>query len=275
MPEPSNSPSDQGDSCAKGTVVTAPPTSPRARRLASPGWLDGRLVVGVLLVLISVVVGSHVLSDADRSEAVWVLTRPLAAGAELSAEDIELGRVRLFDNAATYVPALGAKPVGYVLRRALGARELLPRDAVGSPGEVEIRQVTVPIVRGHAPPDLSAGQLVDVYVTPLSGAGKAATGPPRLVLAGLTVLQRSKETRLGSGDQDGVVLRASPEQVVPLLVALAEGRIDLVRVPRAAVPRPGQAAASMSPAPAAAPVTPNPVLPAPVTSAPVTTAPAP
>ena len=256
--------------------MTAPP-SPRARRLATPGWLDGRLVVGVLLVLISVVVGSHVLSNADRSEAVWVLTRPLAAGAELSEGDIELGRVRLFDNAATYVPALGAKPVGYVLRRALGARELLPRDAVGSPGEVDVRQVTVPVVRGHAPPDLSAGQLVDVYVTPLSGSGKAAAGPPRLVLAGLTVLQRSKETRLGSGDQDGVVLRATPEQVAPLLVALAEGRIDLIRVPRATVPGP---AAASSPGPAAAsvapaPVTPTPATPASVTPAPGTLAPAP
>ena len=234
--------------------MTTPLSSPPARRLASPGWLDGRLVMGVLLVLVSVVVGSHVLSNADRSEVVWVLTRPLAAGAQLAEDDVEVGRVRLFGNAASYLPAVGAKPVGYVLRRALGAREFLPRDAVGPPGEVEIRQVTVPIVRGHAPPDLAAGQLVDVYVTPTGSASKVAAGPPRLVLANLTVLQRSRESRLGSTDQDGVVLRALPEQVTPLLVALAEGRIDLVRVPRASGA--GQVPTTASPSPAAVKVGP-------------------
>ncbi len=227
---------------ADRTVVTAPPASPPAsppaRRLATPGWLDGRLVLGVLLVLVSVVVGSRVLSSADRSESVWVLTRPLAAGSQLSADDLVAGRVRLFGNSTSYVSAVGAKPVGYVLRRPLGARELLPRDAVGPPGEVDIRQVTVPVVRGHAPPDLASGQVVDVYVTPTATSSKVAAGPPHLVLAGVTVLQRTRESRLGSSDEDGVVLRATPEQVAPLLAALAEGRIDLVRVPRPAASPP-------------------------------------
>ncbi len=43
------------------------PGSPKAGRLATPGWVDGRLVLGVLLVLVSVVVGARVLSAADRS----------------------------------------------------------------------------------------------------------------------------------------------------------------------------------------------------------------
>lgn len=245
--------------------MTSPLNSPPARRLAAPGWLDARLVLGVLLVLVSVVVGARVLSSADRSETMWVLTKPLAAGTQLSAGDLEAGRVRLFANAGSYVPAIGAKPVGYVLRRALGAHELLPRDAVGAPGEVDIRQVTVSVVRGHAPPDLTVGQLVDVYVTPGAAASRTATGPPRLVLAGLTVLQRSQEARLGGNDQDGIVLRALPDQVSPLLAALAEGRIDLVRVPRASMPplpgappqvAPAQPAQPGSPAQPAQPVQP-------------------
>ena len=238
--------------------MTSPLNSPPARRLAAPGWLDARLVLGVLLVLVSVVVGARVLSSADRSETMWVLTRPLAAGTPLSAGDLEAGRVRLFGNAASYVPAIGAKPVGYVLRRALGAHELLPRDAVGSPGEVDVRQVSVPVVRGHAPPDLLAGQLVDVYVTPGTAASKTATGPPRLVLAALTVLQRSQETRLGASDQNGIVLQALPDQVGPLLAALAEGRIDLVRVPRSSLPPLPGAAPQVSPAPSAPTAAPAP-----------------
>lgn len=50
--------------------MTEVPTSPAARRLASPRWLDGRLVLGVLLVLASVLVGARLLSSADRSQQV-------------------------------------------------------------------------------------------------------------------------------------------------------------------------------------------------------------
>ena len=251
--------------------MTAPHLSPPARRLAAPRWLDARLVVGILLVLVSVVVGARVLSSADRSETMWMLTRPLAAGTPLAAGDLEAGRVRLFGHAGSYVQAVGAKPVGYVLRRPLGARELLPRDALGSPGEVDVRQVTVPVVRGHAPPDLAAGQVVDLYVTPGSTASRTATGPPRLVRAGLTVLQRSQESKLGGNDQDGIVLRATPDEVGPLLAALAEGRIDLVRVPRSSLPT-LTATPPPTPSPVATPtVTPSPT--SPVTPSPVVTSP--
>src|SRR5687768_14738118 len=41
---------------------SAVPPSPTARRLALPRWLDTRLVLGVLLVLVSVLVGARVLS---------------------------------------------------------------------------------------------------------------------------------------------------------------------------------------------------------------------
>ncbi|MEO6204316.1 MAG: SAF domain-containing protein, partial [Mycobacteriales bacterium] len=84
-------------------AVSDPPASPRASRLAAPGWLDTRLVLGVLLVLASVVVGARVLSSADRSQTVWVLTRDLAPGAELTSDDLTVARVRLFTDGAEYI----------------------------------------------------------------------------------------------------------------------------------------------------------------------------
>ncbi len=215
----------------------APPTpvSPAARRLGAPRWMDTRLVLGVLLVLVSVVVGARVLASADRSQSVWVLTRDLAPGAQLTQDDLAVARVRLFGDGSQYISGSGPAPVGYFLRRAVGAHELLPVRAVTAPGQdVSFRSLTVPVARGHLPPDLRAGTQVDVYVTPQSGSGASApAGPPRLVLRGVTVLLRPPISGFSGGTtQESVVLQVRPADVPLVLAAVAQGGIDLVGVPR-------------------------------------------
>ena len=231
--------------------------SPRARRLASPGWLDGRLVLGVLLVLVSVVVGARVLSAADRSTLVYALTQDLAAGSVLAEDDLTPVRVRLFDNAAEYVAVEGAAPTGYVVRRGLGAGELLPRGALSVPErDVDFREVTVPVEVGHLPPGLSGRAQVDVWVTPevrdrgdraqaASGADGEATPSDtadgrrlqgaQLVLQGVTVLDVDADGGSFSGSTSiPVVLQVRPTEVAALVSAMSLGRIDIVRVPREA-----------------------------------------
>lgn len=211
------------------------PVSPKAPRLAAPGWLDTRLVLGVLLVLVSVVVGARVLSSADRSQTVWAAKRDLAPGSQLSSADLTRVRVRLFGGARNYVTGTGPAPVGYVVRRGVGAGELLPYNALSAPGaDPAFRYVTVPVVRGHLPPDLRSGAQVDVYVSP--GSGARTTGSPltepRLVLRNATVLLRRTASGLAAQDEEPVVLRVRPADVATVLAAMSQGRIDLVGVPR-------------------------------------------
>jgi hypothetical protein len=229
-----------------GSVTQAPLDSPRASRLATPGWLDARLVLGVLLVLVSVVVGARVLSAADRSQLVWSTARDLAPGTELTADDVVATRVRLFGNAERYLSAEQPPPVGYLLERALGAEELLPREALSAPGGTpDFRAVTLNVRAGNAPPDLRGGEQVDVYLTPQRPETAAAAPDPaavpdrpvaaggsRLVLASVTVLQVPAADGFGAGsEQRAVVLRVPPDDVAAVLSATELGRIDLVRVP--------------------------------------------
>ena len=216
--------------------MTDIPASPRANRLATPGWLDTRLVLGVLLVLTSVVVGARVLSSADRSQTVWATTHALAPGTQLTADDLTRMRVRLFSNSENYVRGTGPAPTGYFLRRGVGAGELLPFNALSKPGaDVAYRFLTVPVQRGHLPPGLARGSQVDVYVTPESKAGETASdasGQPRLVLRNVTVDQRRQSGGFSaSTDDEPVVLMVRPGDVTLLLAAMAEGRIDLIGVP--------------------------------------------
>lgn len=232
------------------------PTSPRASRLASPGWLDGRLVLGVLLVLVSVVVGARVLSAADRSTLVYAVNKDLTAGSVLGADDLRPVRVRLFDNAGQYVAVDGATPNGYVVRRGIGAGELLPREALSVPErDVDFREVTVPVEVGHLPPGLSGRAQVDIWVTPEArdSAGRAGAGPgaagegaaptgndlelrgAQLVLQGVTVLNVDADGGSFSGSTSiPVVLQVRPTEVAALVSAMSLGRIDIVRVPREA-----------------------------------------
>lgn len=226
--------------------------SPRAARLAAPGWLDGRLVVGVLLVLVSVVVGARVLGRGDARQPVWTASHDLAAGTTLAAGDLARAQVRLDDRGDRYLLADGAPPVGYVLQRGVGPGELVPRASLVRPDAVAggRREVAVPVTPGHLPEDLQPGQQVDVYVTPQRAAPTAASPEPapgtRLVLSRVTVTSRSRPAGLAGGGQ-GVVLSVAEAEAVPLVAAAQAGGIDLVRVPRA-----DQLPALRAPVPAAA-----------------------
>lgn len=224
--------------------------SPRAARLRPPSWLDRRLLLGLLLVLTSVVVGARVLAGADTSVPVYVATRDLVAGTALADGDLRVARVRLFGNADRYVSAAGSKPAGYVLLRAVGRDELLPRLALtADAAAVRVRLVTLPVRRNHLPPGLGHGRAVDVYLSrggsSGSGTGREVAAAPTLVLSGVpvdSVAERS--SRLAAGDETGVVLRV-PEASVPAVVAAAQaGAIDLVLVPVDTRPWPSPAPTS-------------------------------
>lgn len=232
--------------------MSDPPASPRASRLATPGWLDGRLVLGLLLVLVSVVVGARVLSSADRSTLVWAASKDLTAGTLLGEGDLEPVRVRLFESAGRYVGAGGRPPVGYVVRHGLGAGELLPEASLQPPEQGDgLRLVTVPVEAGHYPPTLRDDQRVDLWVTPHAAADPAGTTAGLAIPAGASepLLLRGAQQVLsqvvvasgpvtddlaGAGGTVPIVLQVRPQDVDEVVSAMGLGRLDLVRVPRAA-----------------------------------------
>ena len=241
------------------------PASPIAQRLAPPRWLDGRLVLGVLLVLVSVVVGARVLASADRSELVWAAASDLTAGSQLGEGDLVAVRVRLFETAPSYLRADGAPPVGYLVRRGVGAGELLPEQSLARPGaDVDFRLVAVPVEAGHYPPTLREDQRVDLWVTPeLTPSGAEVDAPPapeqpdddpsesatggagtagalalrgaQQVLSQVAVAVGPDAEELAAGGSTvPIVLQVRPEEVDEVVSAMGLGRLDVVRGPRAA-----------------------------------------
>jgi hypothetical protein len=205
--------------------------APPATRLKSPSWLDGRLVIGVVLVLLSVVVGAKVISSSQRYDVMWAASRDIAPGTTLIKSDLVQVDVRFKDHGALYISAAGASPVGRVTISPLASGQLIPLVAVPSTPPPAVRLVTIPVERLHMPRgnDLHGVQ-VDLYVTPKTLNGQAQA-KPQLVLANVTIADTIVDSSLASSDGSGVVLSV-PVAFVDAVVAAAQlGSVDLVRVP--------------------------------------------
>lgn len=210
-------------------VVPELPT-PRAPRLARPRWLDARLLVGVLLVLVSVVVGARVVAGADQRVRVWSVTRDLGPGTVLAEGDLAVASVRLDGSARRYVAA-GEPPVGTTLNRAVGAGELLPLGAVSPRPSGDRRRVVIEVDR-YTAAGLEKGNLVDVYAVPDDDPDVA--GEPTLVLAGVTVAERVDTGGAGfggGGGTAGVTLLVDGDDVAAVIGAVAAGDVYVVQVP--------------------------------------------
>lgn len=144
-----------------GDLTPHPAPATRATR---PGWRDPRLWIGVALVAVSVVAGAQLLAAADDSVPVWSTTTDLAAGAAVTAGDLEARQVRFVDAADLdrYVAADQPLPADARLVRSVGEGELLPAAALGAAEDTGILQL--PIEPALLPDSVGAGSVVSVYV---------------------------------------------------------------------------------------------------------------
>ena len=152
---------------------------PAALRGHRPAWRDPRLWIGVVLVAGSVLVGARVLAAADDTVQVWAAADDLGAGQRVEADDLVARRVRFADTEALagYFTVDDRLPADLELTRSVGAGELLPRQAVGTPDETGLVEVPVAVEPELVPPSVAAGDVVDVYVVaPLSAANDAGSG---------------------------------------------------------------------------------------------------
>jgi hypothetical protein len=208
---------------------------PSASRLARARWLDARLLIGLLLVLLSVVVGAKVIADADQRVKVWSVTHDLGADTPLSGDDLAPAMVSLDNSTGRYLSA-SEDLDGLVLTRPVGRGELLPVSAVGRAGGTTERRIVIEVDRTGVA-GITKGRVVDVYAVRDDSAGETSA-PPELVLSGVTVGEDVKSGSGafgGGGTTVGVTLLVDQSDVPDLIDAVAHGSVYLVQVPTAGV----------------------------------------
>lgn len=197
----------------------------RVPRQASARWSDLRVWGAVGLLTLSAVLGAALLGRSGDTVLVLRAERDIAAGAPIEAvASVPVPR----DLAGAYVRA-DADVAGH-LRWPVPAGGLIPRAAVTDIGGPEVRGVTIPVDPQHAPADLAAGDVVDVWATPVETAGAVSDVTPQPVLARILVTAVSTDG-VGFGGGWGVELAIPEGEVAKAVAAGRSGVIDLVAVP--------------------------------------------
>lgn len=157
---------------------------PTPRRMARPKWLDVRVIGGVLLLVVSVAVGTKVIGAAAKTSPVWAMAHDLAAGTvlvagDLAAQEVNLGAAnRLYAGTATDL-------TGRVLNRPLHAGELVPTAALAEIGDSRV--LSVAVSPDHLAPGAGHGSVADLYL--ITGRAGLVGGQvdTRLLHAGVTI----------------------------------------------------------------------------------------
>jgi Flp pilus assembly protein CpaB len=183
------------------------------------------LLVGLLLVLLSVLLGARVVASADRSAPWLAAAGDLPAGHVLTDGDLRVVRAHLQSPVSVRYFGSGSRAalIGRSLVRPVGAGNLLPQDALAY-GPVDPTRVVPVVVSAGRLPALGPGDHVDVYV--LSKAAGGGADRELLVVAGAEYL--AGET-LGNGDTSAS-LRVPVPDAIRVVAASQSGRVDLVRV---------------------------------------------
>lgn len=147
--------------------------TPSASRLRPPRWTDARLVVGVLIVLGSVVLGSVVVRGADQRSPVYSARVALVPGQRLTEADLVRVDVHLGPVSDRYLTPVTLRPRPLVVLRAVPAGELVPGDAVGDEASAGVQPLTL-VVDPLVAVSLQVGSEVDVYADLPSATGPGA-----------------------------------------------------------------------------------------------------
>ncbi|GED09775.1 hypothetical protein [Cellulosimicrobium cellulans] len=220
--------------------VRVEPARPAAR-LRRPGWKDPRLLVGVVVVALSVALGSWAVSTASRTVTVYAAGAALTPGTTVTAADLRAVEVRLGSQADRYLLVADGLPDEAVVLRTVAAGELVPASALGAAADLAVRAVAVPVTTGLSE-RIVAGAAVDVWYVPEAPASTAGAAPgtaagdeppqPALLVEGVTVAQVDEgEGTLVVGGPTTVHLLVSVDDLPAVLAAVAgDGTIALVPV---------------------------------------------
>jgi len=196
--------------------------------------------VGIVVVALSVALGSWAVSTASRTVTVYAAGAALTPGTTVATADLRAVEVRLGTQTDRYLLAADGLPDEAVVLRTVAAGELVPASSLGAAADLAVRAVAVPVTTGLSE-RIVAGAAVDVWYVPeappTAGAepGTAAGDEPpqpELLVEGVTVAQVDEgEGTLVVGGPTTVHLLVGVDDLPAVLAAVAgDGTIALVPV---------------------------------------------
>lgn len=184
-----------------------------------PLWRSPRLGVGVLLIASSVALGTWAVERAEHGQPVLAARHDLAPGDVVAADDVTEVEMRWSGNHELYV--IGSDvAVGAVVVSFVGSGELIPASALGEPGDVSGRPMTVAVPFGT---QLKVGALVDVWAIPATTGVSQVAAPPVLLAEGVIVLGLEADSGVFASGSGQVARVLIPEETVAQVLTAQSG----------------------------------------------------
>lgn len=202
-------------------------TTSAGARLKKPSWKDPRLLVGLLLVLASVVGVVSLVGAADRTTDVYVAREAIAVGERLTSDNTARAKVRLGELEEHYITGEAGLPEGLVAVQRIGKDQLLPKESLGKPDELDRKPVAITIDE-PLPDQARAGSRVDVWVA--QPDTRNGFSEPAMLLPGAEIAQVTPgSTALGSSRSTVLMVLVSDDQMPKLLGSQAnKAKISVV-----------------------------------------------
>ena len=191
---------------------------------------------GVVLVVVCALVFAEGWLQAGNRQPVLALAQPVTAGQVITAADLETVRVSAAGPVSLVPASRQAEVAGSTAAVSMPAGSLLTGSDIGTPPPVKGQvRLGVALKPGQYPPDLAAGQDVDVLATPsssasgsLSGSGSASAALP---VGQAVVLSVSPASAAGGSGETVVELQVPADAMPQVAAANAAGQIALATIP--------------------------------------------
>jgi hypothetical protein len=219
----------------------------RSRRTAgpqSPGQVTRPLrrrsvplaAAGAVLVVACALVFAEGWQHAGNRQPVLALAQPVAAGQVITALDLEVVRVSAAGPVSLVPASRQAEVAGSTAAVSMPAGHLLAGSDIGTPPPATGRvRLGVALKAGQYPPDLAAGQDVDVLATPAPGTSGSPPGTgstaAALPVGQAVVLSVSPAPESSASGETVVELQLSQDDMPQVAAANATGQMALATIP--------------------------------------------
>ncbi len=208
---------------------------PVATRLHKPSWKDGRLVAGVMLVIVATIGGALTLQHLNSSVERLVAVHALVPGQHVTKGDVKVVQVRVPRGDDHYLSAADALPSGVVLR-VVRPGELVPRSAIGGAAALDCKTVALPVSTAQSA-DLVVGSVVDIWVSrrDTHSTRSDAFKKPEQLIEGATVARvpHTSDSGLSVSTGEVSVHVLVPDDKVASVLAAVNGGAKVNLVPAA------------------------------------------
>lgn len=191
---------------------------------------------GVVLVVVCALVFAEGFLRAGNRQPVLALSQPVTAGQVITSADLETVRVSAAGPVSMLPASRQAKVAGSTAAVSMPAGSLLTGSDIGTPPPVKGQvRLGVALKPGQYPPDLAAGQDVDVLATPASGTTSSPSGAgsagAALPVGQAVVLSVSAPSAASSSGDTVVELQVPADAMPQVAAASAAGQIALATIP--------------------------------------------